>query len=487
MFSLVRKSLLSAVVACCAASAHAQTWTPVNVTNPGNEFLNLPLLMTDGTVIMQGFNGHWWRLTPDSFGSYVNGTWQRVAATSNLPGIGLYSPEFISSAVLPDGRPLLMGGISINTGATYSPLLGAWRGVPAPGFTVSFGSPSVVLANGTYMQSGNGNTSVALLDANTLTWTTTGSSANQNTEKAWVLLPNGNVLSLPSQGSKASEQYNPGTGTWSSAGDTPVVLWTSGAGQGSAAIMLPTGNVVAFGATFDASVPGAVTPTAIYNTTTDTWSGGPNLPQVNGKNMTLLADPVTLLPSGNLLVAAGVAGDTGSTFPTHFFEFDGTTFTQVPDPSAIFAGTQLSDLANMLVLPTGQILLTWDTPDVAIYTPASLTPCSGCAPAITSFPAKIVRGVPQSITGTQMNGFSEAQSDPQVYKAATNYPLVQIVNTATGHVFYARTSNSTTMSIAPGVSSTASFTVSGATETGASLLYVIANGIPSSPVSVTIQ
>ena len=196
---------------------------------------------------------------------------------------------------------------------------------------------------------------------------------------------------------------------------------------------------------------------------------------------------MALLPSGNLLVAAGAAGDTGSTFPTHFFEFDGTKFIQVPDPSSIFAGTQLSDLANLLVLPTGQILLTWDTPDVAIYTPASLTPCSACAPAITAFPSTIVRGVPQSISGTQMNGLSEAQSDPQVYKAATNYPLVQIVNTATGHVFYARTSNFSTMSIAPGVSSTASFTVSGATETGASSLYVIANGIPSAPVSVTIQ
>ena len=291
MFLSVRDLLLAAVVACCAASAQAQTWTPVNTPNPGNEFVNLPLLMTDGTVIMQGFNGHWWRLTPDNLGSYINGTWQRIAATSNLPGIGLYSPEFISSAVLPDGRPLLMGGISINTGATYSPLLGAWRGVPAPGFTVSFGSPSAVLVNGTYMQGGNGNTSVALLDAHTLTWTATGSSTNQNTEKAWVLLPNGNVLSLPSQGSRASEQYNPGAGTWSSAGDTPVVLWTSGAGQGSAAIMLPTGKVVAFGAIFDTSVPGAVTPTAIYNTSTGTWSAGSNLPQVNGKNMTLSLTP----------------------------------------------------------------------------------------------------------------------------------------------------------------------------------------------------
>jgi hypothetical protein len=487
MFSSVRSLLPAAVVICCALSVQAQTWTPVNTTNPGNEFVNLPFLMTDGTVIMQGFNGHWWRLTPDNSGNHVTGTWQQIAATSNLPGIGLYSPEFISSAVLPDGRPLLMGGVSINTGSIYSPLLGAWRGVPAPQFDVGFGSPSAVLANGTYMQSGNGNSSVALLDATTLTWTATGSSAGQNTEKAWVLLPNGNVLSLPSQGSTAAEQYDASTGSWSSAGNTPVVLWTSGAEQGSAAILLPSGNVIAFGAIFDPSAPGAVTPTAIYSTSTGTWSAGPNLPQVNGKNMTLLADPVALLPSGNLLVAAGAAGDIGNTFPTHFFEFDGATFTQVPDPSSIFAGTQLSDLANLLVLPTGQILLTWNTPDVAIYTPASLTPCGGCAPAITAFPAIIVRGVPQSITGTQMNGLSEAQSDPQVYKAATNYPLVQIVNITTGHVFYARTSNSITKSIAPGISSTTSFTVSGATETGASLLYVIANGIPSSPVSVTVQ
>ena len=43
---------------------------------PGN-----PILLTDGTVMVQD-NGcqDWWKLTPDEFGSYVNGTWAQLAS-----------------------------------------------------------------------------------------------------------------------------------------------------------------------------------------------------------------------------------------------------------------------------------------------------------------------------------------------------------------------------------------------------------------------
>ena len=42
---------------------------------PGN-----PILLTDGTVMLAD-NGcqDWWKLTPDEFGSYVNGTWTQLA------------------------------------------------------------------------------------------------------------------------------------------------------------------------------------------------------------------------------------------------------------------------------------------------------------------------------------------------------------------------------------------------------------------------
>src|SRR5207253_3704068 len=68
---------------------------------PGN-----PILLTDGTVMLAD-NGcqEWWRLTPDAFGSYVNGTWTQLAS---LPDG--YSPLYHATAVLSDGRVIIEGG-----------------------------------------------------------------------------------------------------------------------------------------------------------------------------------------------------------------------------------------------------------------------------------------------------------------------------------------------------------------------------------------
>jgi hypothetical protein len=64
---------------------------------------------------------------------------------------------------------------------------------------------------------------------------------------------------------------------------------------------------------------------------------------------------------------------------------------------------------------------------------------------------------------------------------------VQITNSKTGVVTYARTSHWTSVSIAPGAGSSTSFTVSKSTPAGPSTLVVIANGIASAPVPVTIR
>ena len=73
-------------------------------------------------------------------------------------------------------------------------------------------------------------------------------------------------------------------------------------------------------------------------------------------------------------------------------------------------------------------------------------------------------------------------------QTATNYPLVRITNQATGHVFYARTHDHSTMAVATGnaVVST-NFDVPLVMETGPSSLEVVANGIPSASVSVTVN
>jgi len=63
---------------------------------------------------------------------------------------------------------------------------------------------------------------------------------------------------------------------------------------------------------------------------------------------------------------------------------------------------------------------------------------------------------------------------------------VRITNTATKHVFYARTFDMTSMSVKPGLSSSAKFTLPSTIDKGASTLTVVANGIASTAKSVKI-
>ena len=89
--------------------------------------------------------------------------------------------------------------------------------------------------------------------------------------------------------------------------------------------------------------------------------------------------------------------------------------------------------------------------------------------------------------GTQLNGLSQSAMYGDDAQMATNYPLIRITNTQTGHVFYCKTRNFSTMGVATGASPVSTyFEVPATIETGASELAVVANGIPSSPVNVTV-
>ena len=70
----------------------------------------------------------------------------------------------------------------------------------------------------------------------------------------------------------------------------------------------------------------------------------------------------------------------------------------------------------------------------------------------------------------------------------SSYALVRITNNSSQHVIYARTHNPSTMAIATGAKIVSTnFDVPAGAETGASSLVVVANGIPSAPVNVTVQ
>jgi hypothetical protein len=101
----------------------------VAIPNPGIMFL-----LTNGSVLIQdqGFNNsgseNWWILTPDSHGSYVDGSWKQTGSTPSN-----YKPMYAASSVLPDGRVLVLGGelngssdwVGLNTGEIYDPSTGS--------------------------------------------------------------------------------------------------------------------------------------------------------------------------------------------------------------------------------------------------------------------------------------------------------------------------------------------------------------------------
>ena len=136
-----------------------------------------------------------------------------------------------------------------------------------------------------------------------------------------------------------------------------------------------------------------------------------------------------------------------------------------------------------MVLPTGQVLIGGSE----VYTSTG-TYQSSWQPTITSFPSSVSPGSTYQISGTQFNGLSQANAFGDEYQTSTNYPLVRITNNGTGHVFYARTHDHSTMGVATGNQTVSTnFDVPSGIETGASSLVVVANGIPSAPVSLTVQ
>jgi hypothetical protein len=442
----------------------------------------------------------WWRLAPDSSGSYVNGTWSQVAS---LPGS--YSPLYHSSAVLPDGRLIIEGGeyllnadqTSLDPawtaqGAIYDPVADTWSPVAPPTF---FGPPgaggqtigdaqSVVLANGTYMQANCCTREAALLDPVKLDWTQTGAGKfDVNDEEGWTLLPSGRVLAVDAYvgsydpAGPGSELYDPRTGRWSSAGSTKAQLWDSCGGAKLAsyevgpAVLRPDGTVFATGANGCGAGH-----TAVYSTRTGTWRAGPDFPD----GLDIADGPAALEPNGRVLMMASPGlFNVGSVF----LEWDGARLTTVPGTPN--AAIDSSYYGNMVVLPTGQILLTDLWNDVEIYTPAPETIEE--RPTIAAVSTNLARGGSYTIVGRRFNGVSQGAAYGDDAQSATNFPLVRITNIATGHVSYARTHDHSSMAVASDDRVSTRFDVSTAQEPGPSRLQVVANGIASAPAIVRIR
>jgi hypothetical protein len=437
-------------------------------------------LLTDGSAIFQG-NGEsdWWKLTPNNLGSYVNGTWSQIAS---LPSG--YVPLYFAGAVLADGRVIIEGGEYINNsyafsnmGAIYDPVKNTWTmQKPPTGWGFIGDSPSAVLPNGHFLLGSKFDKRIAELDPVTLTWTNLSSTGknDRNAEEGWTLMPDGSVLTYDVTKAPHSERYV-SSEKWVSAGSTIVDLHSPTTvhgcipygkngcyyppGEVGPGILQPDGTVFATGSGSNGgNGPGH---TAIYDPATGKWTVGPNFPNNDNAGDSFAA----LLPNGRPLVL----GNSGT-----LYEFDGKNL--VPGPRAGFG-------ASLMVLPTGQVIVSGSQ----VYT-SSGTYEAAWAPSITTYPHTVTRGSSYKISGRQFNGLSQAAAFGDEDETATNYPLVRITNQATHHVFYAKTHDHSTMAVATGSAIVSTnFDVSAKMETGASSLVVVANGIPSKAVSITVK
>ena len=291
------------------------------------------------------------------------------------------------------------------------------------------------------------------------------------------LLPNGKVLLVDTQTTPNSEMFDLKTNTWTSAGSTIVDLSIDAGEETGPALLRPDGTVFVMGANGDGAGH-----TAIFNTKTSKWAAGPDFP--NGNDM---ADaPAAVLPDGNILVETSPLVFQS---PVMFYEFNGTKFVSAPSPKQT-GNLNTSYLGRLLVLPTGQVLYTLAdgaTIDAEIYT-AKGTFQKAWAPTITTAPSSVTRGDTYKISGTQFNGLTHGAAYGDDAQMNSSYALVRITNNATKHVIYARTHNPSTMGVATGTKIVSTnFVVPKTAETGASSLVVVANGIPSAPVKVTVQ
>ncbi|HEV2372732.1 MAG TPA: hypothetical protein VGS19_11235 [Streptosporangiaceae bacterium] len=467
------------------------------------------LLASDGTVLVHaeppaGGSSTWYKLTPDTKGSYADGAWSKIASMPDG-----YNPLYFASAILPTGKMIVEGGEYLGglpawtkKGAIYNPVTNKWRSVPAPvGWTNIGDAQSDVLPNGTFVLgqacqnclSSNSSLSEAdaLFNETGPQWTTLGGQGKNdpNDEEGWTLLPNGQLLTIDTWLTPTTELFTPTALSWSNAGDTPNSPVNSGAVETGPQVEMPGGDVLAVGAGSGATAPAPCTThkpaaTDLYNYAAGQWVKGPSIPTIGGLQYDSADGPGSTLPDGNVLFDVSPCVYNA---PLAFFLYEASSHTLVPVPDVPNAASDSTYNTRLLVLPNGQVLFNDGSRQMELYT-AGGTPKPAWAPSIAfGGVGPLTRGKTASLSGTQLAGLDPGSAYGDDVQDSTNFPLVRITNSKTGVVTYARTSGWSSVSIAPGTPSSTNFTVPATTPTGPSTLVVVANGIASQPVPVTIR
>jgi hypothetical protein len=464
----------------------AGTWIPV--THPAPGAVVLMLLLPDGTVMTanipySGIGKAWYKLTPDSHGSYANGTWTTLSSMHD-------TRLWYSSQVLQNGHVLVAGG-EYGTGGNraefYDPLTDTWTatGPPVSGQRLFYDSVSKLLPNGNVLvcpvvASSSGGTTIYDVPSNTWKNGPKLFRGFYQDEASWVKLPDDSILTIDPFGT-STERFIPSMNQWVNDTPVPVDMYDPYGGELGAAFLLADGRAFYLGGTGHTLF---YTPTG--NASPGSWTVGPDIPNglapddagaammVNGKILCAAAPPIYVDSSGNNVFPS----------PTSFFEFDpvANAFTTINGPTGPTVNSPCY-LVLMLDLPDGTVLYSHFDSQLYIYRPDG-SPLAAGKPTITSITQN--QDGSYHMVGTLLNGISEGAAYGDDAQMNSNFPLIRLTDSA-GHVYYARSHDWSSTGVMTGSQPlTTEFNLPPNLPVGVYSLVVTANGISSDPVTFSL-
>jgi WD40 repeat protein len=368
----------------------------------------------------------------------------------------------------------------------YNPQSNKWFAVKRPAFypagSVISDNSVKVLPNGNVLTMTGSDGTIGLYNPATNSWKQGATfPTNWTNEMTTAILPDGSVFALSTSYSPfEAYRYVPALDKWEPAGAPPVSLNTS-IGEGGPIAQLPDGKLFILGEDSNHRPRTAIYTPPATPTGTGSWKVGPSVPITAD---TYGADtPMASLPNGNVLF---VMHDNAS-HSDKWYEYAETTnslITLANVPTPLTTGQSRSDVLRMLVLPTGQVLVTGVGENTAYIFSPDGAPKPDWLPHIDS----ISRNTSGSylLTGYQLAGLSEGGVYGDDNSMSTNYPLVQLT-AADGEVHFARTYNASTTAVDTGtLVETTYFALPAGLAKGIYKLRVIASGISSQSVTFTV-
>ncbi|GEM_PF-1628499 len=392
-----------------------------------------------------------------------------------------------TSEVLVSGgfRVVNGSGAATNSAETYNPSSGAWTLVDSMDtaraeHTATLLPDGRVLVTGGFNSAGAATASAEIYNPSTRLWTP---ARNMITARTWhraTLLANGRVLvtggfsTAQNATLQSAEIYNPATDTWTSARQPNFRR------DSHTATLLASGQVLLAGGRSALGGLGApLTSAELYNPVNDSWTTTDHL---NGARFSHTA---TLLPSGKVLLAGGLAGN--DAISTNYL-----ASAQIYDPAT--GGWRTTDNLDaprsghtLTLLPDGRVLAiggargnyraiaNWLS-SAERYN-AGLGYAENLRPILSGVEWRGLKGAgsPLRVTGVLLQGGSEAVGGG-AQDTATNYPLLQLRSLDSGRTLFLPPGD------AAGWSNnfiTTRTIVDNAFPSGFALLTAITNGVPS--------